>query len=125
MKGKILFIAGGVVGYVLGARAGRQRYEQIVEVAGRVWQSGPVQKQVAQVEKYASKKLAGVPDGVATLTKEVVTGAVDGISARLNARDEEASEQADDAQASTSSTSSRSGSTSRSASTSGAKTSAK
>lgn len=36
MKGKILFIAGLGVGYVLGTRAGRERYEQIKAAAARV-----------------------------------------------------------------------------------------
>ena len=44
--GKLTFIAGLAAGYVLGARAGRQRYEQIRRTSGKVWNSGPVQKQV-------------------------------------------------------------------------------
>jgi len=34
---KILLVAAGAAGYVLGARAGRERYEQIAEQAQRVW----------------------------------------------------------------------------------------
>lgn len=45
--GKLSFIAGVGVGYVLGARAGRTRYEQIKVQASRLWQSEPVQSKVA------------------------------------------------------------------------------
>ncbi len=37
------FVAGAAVGYVLGTRAGRQRYEQIKRGSKRLWQSEPVQ----------------------------------------------------------------------------------
>ena len=49
MKGKIAFILGAAVGYVLGSRAGRQRYEQIKRGAQKVWQTEPVQRGVAVV----------------------------------------------------------------------------
>jgi hypothetical protein len=35
MKWKISFVVGAAAGYVLGARAGRQRYEQLAEAARR------------------------------------------------------------------------------------------
>ena len=44
--GKLTFLAGMAAGYVLGAKAGRQRYEQIRRTSGKVWNSQPVQKQV-------------------------------------------------------------------------------
>jgi len=37
MKGKILFLAGLGVGYVLGTRAGRERYETIKKSAAKLW----------------------------------------------------------------------------------------
>ena len=39
---KLSFIAGLAAGYVLGARAGKQRYEQIRRTSGKLWHSGPV-----------------------------------------------------------------------------------
>lgn len=44
--GKLWFLAGGAVGYVLGAKAGRRRYEQIKGRATEVWSSDPVQAKV-------------------------------------------------------------------------------
>lgn len=46
MKGKIAFVFGAAVGYVLGARAGRERYEQIKRGAEKLWQTELVQKGV-------------------------------------------------------------------------------
>jgi hypothetical protein len=62
MKGKILFVTGGLVGYVLGARAGRRRYEQIRSAASKVWQKPAIQNQVHQAEEFAADKAAEVPD---------------------------------------------------------------
>lgn len=57
---KLTFIAGLAAGYVLGSRAGRQRYEQIRRTSGKVWHSGPVQKQVANAKEAARTKAAPV-----------------------------------------------------------------
>lgn len=57
---KMSFIVGLAAGYVLGARAGKQRYAQIKKVSGKVWQSKPVQKQVFAVKESARTKAAPV-----------------------------------------------------------------
>ena len=44
---------GGIIGYVLGARAGRVRYEQIKRVSGKVWSSKPVQASVDKAKSVA------------------------------------------------------------------------
>jgi hypothetical protein len=63
---KLSFLAGVAVGYVVGARAGRQRYEQIRRTSARVWNSGPVQQQVANAKEAARTKAAPlVADAVA------------------------------------------------------------
>jgi hypothetical protein len=68
--GKISFLAGLGVGYVLGAQAGRQRYEKIKAASSKVWRSGPVQSQVGTV-KEAAKTKAGpaVTDKVSSVAK--------------------------------------------------------
>ncbi len=60
------FMLGMAVGYVLGARAGRQRYEDIVALARRVAGSqtvqataGVVQAQAQQAAERAKNRLAG------------------------------------------------------------------
>ncbi|WP_336660250.1 YtxH domain-containing protein [Leucobacter sp. USHLN153] len=44
MKGKIAFVLGAAAGYVLGSRAGRERYEQIKRGAEQLWNTAPVQR---------------------------------------------------------------------------------
>ncbi len=54
--GKLSFIAGLGVGYVLGARAGRKRYEQIRLQATRAWSSPPVQARVGEARQFVKAK---------------------------------------------------------------------
>jgi hypothetical protein len=71
MKGKILFLTGLGVGYVLGTRAGRERYEQIKTTVGRLWNDPRVQRQVDTVGAYVKDKAPEVVDFVADSAKKV------------------------------------------------------
>jgi hypothetical protein len=53
---KLGMLAAGAVGYVLGARAGRERYDQIVFQAQRLWTSPRVQQGVAEARDLAREK---------------------------------------------------------------------
>lgn len=64
MRGKLLFAAGVGLGYVLGTRAGRQRYEQMKAAALKVWNSPGIQKQVKTVEDFAAEKVGDIPGAV-------------------------------------------------------------
>ena len=64
MRGKLIFVAGAAVGYVLGSRAGHQRYEQIARGASKFWNSRPVQKQVVKAEDAAGALLPKVITGL-------------------------------------------------------------
>lgn len=55
---KLSFLAGAAVGYVLGARAGKERYEQIKVQANKIWSSEPVQTKVSQATDAAKTKAA-------------------------------------------------------------------
>ena len=72
MRGKLTIVAGLAVGYVLGSRAGRARYEQIARAASKFWGSKPVQRQVHQVEDFAKDKAPEVVDFVSNNVKKVV-----------------------------------------------------
>lgn len=61
---RAVFLIGAGIGYVLGARAGRARYEQIAEAAKRAVQSQPAQ----QVGAFLQHRLDDASDGVARLT---------------------------------------------------------
>lgn len=75
MKGKIGLIVGVGIGYVLGTRAGRERYEQIKEAATKLWETDPVQTQVARVSAFARSSALAVPktlwNGAVKVTKAV------------------------------------------------------
>ena len=72
MKGKLLFVVGLGVGYVLGTRAGRERYEQIAKAADRVWNQPTVQKGVDAVKDFASEKIGDVSDVVLDNVKQFI-----------------------------------------------------
>lgn len=75
MKGKIGIVIGLGAGYVLGSRAGRERYEQIKTQADKIWSSAPVQKQVVRAQDLAKTSIMAVPgavwDGAVKVTKAV------------------------------------------------------
>lgn len=79
MRGKILFATGLAVGYVLGTRAGRERYEQLKRSALSFWNDPRVQHRVDQVEDFVKEKAPEVADFVTDGAKKVV-GAVSGKS---------------------------------------------
>jgi len=64
MKGKIGLVVGLGVGYVLGTRAGRERYEQIKTQWLKVWHLDPVQEQVTKITAFAGDKAAAIPGAV-------------------------------------------------------------
>jgi hypothetical protein len=64
MRGKVGLVIGLAAGYVLGARAGRERYEQIKEQALKVWNLEPVQKQVDRAKDFATSTAMAVPGAV-------------------------------------------------------------
>jgi len=55
---KAAFVLGAAVGYVLGARAGRKRYDQIKGQAARLWQSDPVQHRVGDATQAVKQQAA-------------------------------------------------------------------
>lgn len=74
MRGKAALVVGLVAGYVLGARAGRERYEQIKVQAEKVWEQPVVQGQVEKVKAFGVSALKSVP-GVVWKGAKSVTGA--------------------------------------------------
>ena len=56
MPGKISFLVGFGAGYVLGARSGRERYDQIAGKAQGLWRDPRVQEKVAQTGQLAKDK---------------------------------------------------------------------
>lgn len=73
MRGKILFAAGLAVGYVLGTRAGRERYEQLKGAVTTFWNDPRVQKRVDQVEDFVKEKAPEVAEFVTDGAKNLVS----------------------------------------------------
>lgn len=73
MRGKIGIVIGLAAGYVLGSRAGRERYEQIKTGFLKVWNTDPVQKQVDKAKELGKTAAFALPsalwDGAVKITK--------------------------------------------------------
>jgi hypothetical protein len=55
MRSKLIFITGVGVGYVLGTRAGREKFDQMVAQARKFWESPTVQEAAGVVQAQANK----------------------------------------------------------------------
>jgi hypothetical protein len=75
--GKISFIAGLAAGYVLGAKAGQKRYEQIKGRASQLWSSEPVQTRVESAREAVKEQAPAVAGKVSEAAKHA-GGAVKG-----------------------------------------------
>jgi hypothetical protein len=73
MRGKILFMVGLGVGYVLGTRAGREKYDELVARVQKVWNDPRVQKQANNVGEFVKDKAPDVADFVVTNVKKATT----------------------------------------------------
>jgi len=101
MKGKAGLVVGLAVGYVLGTRAGRERYEQIKAQALKVWNLDPVQEQVDKVKDFAKSSAMALPstlwDSAVKVTKAASSKGTPG--QRLDAAVKAGKDQADDVDA--------------------------
>ncbi|WP_168582474.1 YtxH domain-containing protein [Gephyromycinifex aptenodytis] len=78
---RLTFLAGAAVGYVLGTRAGRGRYEEMKQQADALWHDPRVQEKVSTASQTVkekapdvSAKLAEVAGQATAAAKEKVSG---------------------------------------------------
>ena len=64
MMKKMMFLGAGAIGYVLGAKAGRERYDQIASQAQKLRSNPTVQKKMDDA-KHVAKDAAGTAAGKA------------------------------------------------------------
>jgi hypothetical protein len=55
MRGKLMFISGLAAGFVLGSRAGREKYEEIRANAKKMWEHPSVQEAAGVAQAQANK----------------------------------------------------------------------
>ncbi|MEU4215901.1 hypothetical protein [Actinoplanes sp. NPDC026623] len=58
MRGKLMFITGLAAGFVLGSRAGREKYEEIATNAKKLWEHPTVQEAAGVAQAQANKLVA-------------------------------------------------------------------
>lgn len=71
MKGKVALLIGGAAGYVLGTRAGRERYEQMKRQAQGLLRNPTVREKASQAQDYAMHKAPEVKQKVAETASHV------------------------------------------------------
>jgi len=74
---KITVLVAGAAGYVLGARAGRQRYDQIADGARKVMGNPKVQSAKQQAQGFAAEQASAAGSAVAGKAKDAATAAAD------------------------------------------------
>ncbi len=62
MRGKLMFIGGLAAGFVLGARAGREKYEEIAANARKVWDHPTVQEAAGVAQAQANRLVSESKD---------------------------------------------------------------
>ena len=62
-----------LLGYVLGTRAGREKYEQLKSTAMKLWNDPRVQRQVDAAENFVKDKAPDVAEFVSDNAKKVVS----------------------------------------------------
>ena len=92
MKGKIGFVLGAALGYVLGSRAGRERYEQIKRGAQAVWETPLVQQGVSAVKHQIGDGLDSVKAAAANVAKAAFDAATGPRGGAAQPRDTKPSE---------------------------------
>src|SRR6187399_1451002 len=98
MRGKVGLVIGLAAGYVLGTRAGRERYEQIKAQVDKVWNLEPVQEQVTKAKEFAKSTAMALPstlwDSAVKVTQAATSKGTPG--QKLDAAIKTSKDQADD-----------------------------
>jgi SLT domain-containing protein len=80
---KTSMLFAGAVGYVLGARAGRERYEQIMEQAQRIWSNPNVQKASHSAQDLAREKAPVVGEKLTGAAKSAASSASSAVGGKI------------------------------------------
>ena len=94
MAGKLKMLVGFGAGYVLGARAGRERYDQIAGKAQEWWRDPRVQEKAEQAQQVAKQKAGQAQQVVKEKVGDKVSSKVNGGARRAGGNNPSASETA-------------------------------
>ena len=87
---KLLLLVGAGVGYVLGTKAGRQRYEQLRATAQKVKEDPRVQEkahQAAEMAKQTAQQAADLAKEKAPVVKDKIAGAASAAASKVKSSD--------------------------------------
>ncbi|MBT2466783.1 YtxH domain-containing protein [Streptomyces sp. ISL-66] len=88
MRYKVTFAVGLALGYVLGTRAGRERYEQLKKSARELAENPAVRNAAESAgqtgREFAGKAFAAVSDKVGGAVPDALAGRVRGLRARVS-----------------------------------------
>ncbi|MFI7353556.1 YtxH domain-containing protein [Streptomyces avidinii] len=93
MRYKVTFVVGLALGYVLGTRAGRERYEQLRKSARQIAQN-PAVRNAAETagqtgREFAGKAFTAVSQKVGDAVPDSITGRVRGLRDRVGGADDD------------------------------------
>ena len=64
MRGKLMFLGGAAIGFVLGARAGREQYDRLAAAGRQLWEHPTVQEAAGVVQAQANRVYSEGKDAV-------------------------------------------------------------
>jgi hypothetical protein len=88
MRGKLWFIGGIAAGFVLGARAGREKYDELVRNARKVWDHPTVQEAAGVAQAQANRLYTEGKEKVTDKLGQTKIGERMGSRGELAAKDE-------------------------------------
>lgn len=92
---KLFVVAAGVAGYVLGTRAGRERYDQIRTQSQKVWNSPTVQSGVDHAADAAKHAASAAGSAAADAASQAASAAASKVSDAVHHRGEDDAERAE------------------------------
>ena len=81
---KLPILAAFGVGYVLGARAGRGRYDQIAGKAQQVWRDPRVQRKASQGQEVAAEKASQAASAVGEKAAHAATAVQESVKDKIS-----------------------------------------
>ena len=94
---KLLILAAGVAGYVLGSRAGRERYDQIRDQTQKVWNSPTVQSGVDHATDAAKQAASAAGTAAAGAASNAASAAGAKVAEVVKGSDDDTSDEPSDA----------------------------